>query len=144
MNMVRAALIAVTLFAVPAPAGDSATEKAQPKPEAGQIEPFVIDREHSISLKVAHHFERAIARERVTQLLEYWGRRFGVKSSWLGDRVFMSGTVFGIDINAHFDVTDYAVVGLASDPGWFWRGRATSYVEKKLRKYLHPNYDEPK
>lgn len=125
----------------------SAPEAALPPPPAAKVEPpsepIFIDRDHSIALKVAHHFERAVAKERITQLLDYWGRRFGVKSIWQGDRVFMTGSVYGVDISALFDITDYAVVGMANDPGWFWRGRAQSYVEKKLKKYLHPSYAEP-
>lgn len=96
-----------------------------------------------LEFKVAHHFARGAARERVMQLLTYWKERFGVTATWSGDHVLMSGQVFGIEILAALDITDSDVVGVASDPGIFWRSQAHSYVEQKLKKYLSPTYDEP-
>ena len=111
--------------------------------QAVEPEPFVVHGENRVTLKVEHHFTRADARERVTQLLDYWSRRFGVKSEWRGYRVFLTGRVLGIDIKALFDVTDHDVLALASDPGTVLRGSAERYVDKKLHKYLSPTYDEP-
>lgn len=96
-----------------------------------------------VSLKVAHSFTRDLARERIGQLLQYWSDRFGVKAEWQGFRVFLSGQVLGIDIQAFFDVDEHEVQALARDPGTVLRGTAERYVERKLRKYLNPNYDEP-
>jgi hypothetical protein len=96
-----------------------------------------------LSLKVNHRFARADARDRVSQLLAYWHRRFGLTSQWRGDWVRMHGTVFGIAIDGLLEVTDSCVQGFASDPGLLWRSLGISYVESKLRKYLHPTYGEP-
>jgi hypothetical protein len=102
-----------------------------------------IDRDNAISLEVPHPFARAAARERVSQLLQFWREAYGVVSEWRGDRVFMHGHVHGVSIHALFDVSDGVVFAVARDPGWFWRARAQSYVEWMLRKYLHPTYQEP-
>jgi Putative polyhydroxyalkanoic acid system protein (PHA_gran_rgn) len=96
-----------------------------------------------IALNVPHTFERAAARERITQLLQFWREAYGVVSEWQGDRVRMEGAVLGIGVHGLFQITDRSVVGLARNPGWMWRDRAQSYVEWMLRKYLHPTYAEP-
>jgi hypothetical protein len=96
-----------------------------------------------LEFKISHTFERTEARERVRQLLHYWKERFGVVSEWSGDHVLMSGRVYGVEIIAALDVTDGEVVGVARDPGFFWRGQAHSYVEGKLKKYLNPSYQDP-
>jgi hypothetical protein len=123
---------------------------ATPRPEAptppptsaSSIEPFTFSG-NTISLKVSHNFARALARERLGFLFDYWRQRFGVEIDWRGDRAFVSGRVFGVEIRARFDVSDTAVTGVAADPGWLWRGKAESYVTQKLRKYLHPHYADP-
>jgi len=116
---------------------------AAPEPTARPDEaPFTFSGK-TITLEVPHAFPRASARERVGFLLDYWNTRFGVKAEWHGDSVFLTGRVFGMHIQARFDVSDSAVTGVASDPGWFWRNKAQSYVTKKLKKYLHPDYADP-
>lgn len=106
-------------------------------------EPFTIDASRALKLSVGHAFERPEARERVGYLLAYWARRFGIASEWRGDRVFLTGQVWGIDIKAVFTVEDHAVRALAHDPGTMFASAAHGYVNRKLRKYLHPTYDEP-
>lgn len=101
--------------------------------------PFVLQGGKRVTVTVDHRCTRAEARERVILLLSEWLRRFGVKSEWRGDRVFLSGRVHGVDIKVLFDVTDRAVVAHASDPGALLRGSAEAYVDRKLRKYLNPN-----
>ncbi len=96
----------------------------------------------TLNLQVEHQFSRDTARTRITQLLQYWGERFGVQSRWVGDRVRLSGQIFGMTIDAAFDVTDHNVVAVARDPGFIWRGQTENYVERKLKKYLHPEYAE--
>lgn len=152
--MQRLALLVLTLGAVaaaadtPSEAHAGAQPPAQPAASPAQVtpppaaDPFDLTG-NTISLEVPHAFPRASARERVGYLLDYWNHRFGVKSEWRGDSVFLSGHVFGMQIRARFDVTDSAVTGIAADPGWFWRGKAESYVTKKLKKYLHPDYADP-
>lgn len=109
-----------------------------------QPEPFTIDGDDPMSLTVAHHFAtRAEARARITQLLEYWARRFGVKAEWRGYRAYCTGRLVGVDFRAQFEVLDGEVTAKATNPGLLLRGPAHGYVEKKLKKYLHPDYVEP-
>lgn len=105
--------------------------------------PLESDLENTIGLTVPHGFSQAEAQVRVSQLLAYWGERFGVTSVWRGDRVCLSGSILGKDIEAIFLVTGRGVRATAKDPGWPWRGRIRSYVDGKLKKYLHPTYEEP-
>jgi hypothetical protein len=98
---------------------------------------------NTITLLVGHHFSRSDAHERVQQLVDYWKNRYHVSQSWSGDRVAISGTVVGVPFQAFLEVTDGAVRCESSDPGALLRGSARDYVQKKLRKYLHPQYAEP-
>ena len=66
-----------------------------------------------------------------------------IVSEWRGDRVFLSGSVYGIKIEALFAIDGAHVTAFATDPGWPWRGQVTNYVDRKLKKYMHPTYDEP-
>jgi len=116
-----------------------------PQPEAAEAtaaDPFEVVHERSLSLKVSHELDRDAARERVAQLLNYWDERFGVKSEWHGFRVFLTGTVLGIAIRALFEVETGDVLAMAEDPGTIFSGAARRYVDGKLRKYLHPTYQE--
>ncbi len=105
--------------------------------------PVVLDEHDAISVRVSHAFDRQGAHERVAQLLSYWNDRFGVKNEWRGERVFVTGSVYGLDIKAIFDLNDGEVACRSNDPGSFWRAKAMRYVENKLRKYLNPTYAEP-
>ena len=122
-----------------------ASEAPQPiGPEAtAAAEPFAVADATSLNVTVTHAFTRDAARERVSELLQYWDRRFGVKSEWHGFRVFLTGKVLGIAIRALFEVEDGDVVAMAEDPGTLLSGAARRYVEAKLRKYLSANYQEP-
>lgn len=111
--------------------------------EEPSAEPFTLDASTAIKMTVGHAFERSVARERVGYLLEYWARRFGVHSEWRGDRVFLTGSVWGVEIKAVFSVQEKAVFAMAYDPGTMLASAAQRYVNKKLRKYLHPTYEEP-
>jgi Putative polyhydroxyalkanoic acid system protein (PHA_gran_rgn) len=105
--------------------------------------PVVLDEHDAISVRVPHAFDRQGAHERISQLLAYWSDRFGVKNEWRGDRVFITGTVYGLEIKAIFEVNEGDVACRSNDPGSFWRAKAMRYVENKLRKYLSPTYAEP-
>ena len=96
----------------------------------------------TITLKVAHKFSAAEAHIRVQQLVDYWKKSFGVSQSWSGDRVFVSGRIVGVNFDAILEVSDGQVRCESTDPGGLWRGFARDYVAKKLRKYLHPKYEE--
>jgi hypothetical protein len=130
--MVRALLLSA-LFATKAFAG----------PPSVETEPFVIEATSALKLTVAHAFDRPVARERITYLLNYWSERFGVQNQWLGDRVFLSGRVWGVEIRAVFTVADGVVLAVANDPRTMLASAAQGYVHKKLRKYLHPTYEDP-
>ena len=106
-------------------------------------DPFAITEIGRLSVSVGHHFPRSEAAQRLGYLLDYWKKRFNIDSEWRGDRVFLSGTVYGIKIQAMFAISDAGVVGFARDPGWPWRGQVMHYVDGKLRKYLNPTYDDP-
>lgn len=106
-------------------------------------EPFTLDGSSSLKLTVGHVFDRAVARERIGYLLEYWSKRFGVKGEWRGDKVYLTGSVWGVEIKAVFTVQERAVLAMAYDPGTVFASAAQGYVAKKLRKYLHPTYDDP-
>lgn len=144
-----ASLAVVTAARADAPSegpatGDGPARAVPPAPAAPEAsEPIITVDGDTITLEVTHTFARASARERVGFLVDYWNKRFGVKAEWRGDRVFLTGRVFGMEIRARFDVSDTAVTGIAADPGWFWRGKAQAYVTKKLKKYLHPDYADP-
>ena len=129
----RGGLVPVIVISVALGAGPAALAAGQ------QLE---LDSGNGISLEVPHAFERAAARERVSQLLQFWREAYGVVSEWRGDLVSIHGRVHGVAIHALFEVSDGAVFAVARDPGWFWRAHAHSYVERMLKKYLHPTYQE--
>jgi hypothetical protein len=99
--------------------------------------------EHRLHFKVLHKHSRDEARARTQYLFDYWKKRFGVTSRWDGDRAVASGNIMGISFTAWVEVTDTQVAGESTDPGFFTRGVAYAYIENKLKKYMHPNYDEP-
>ena len=57
-------------------------------------------------------------------------------------RVELSGSVMGIDFTGWLVVGDQAVSGETNDPGFLMRRAARTYIANKLRKYLHPTYQE--
>lgn len=137
--MRRVVISLVLLFGAPALAEDPPAPVAMEK----EADPFSIEETGRLSISVSHAYLRAEASTRLSYLLAYWKKRFNVASEWRGDRVFLSGTVYGIKIQAMFEVGDSAVVGFARDPGWPWRSQISNYVDRKLKKYLNPTYDDP-
>jgi hypothetical protein len=129
-------LVATSAFA-------ESEEQATGASATASDEPFALDAANALKISVAHAFDRAEARERIGYLLDYWARRFGVKREWRGDRVFLTGSVWGVEIKAIFRVDEKAVLAMAWDPGTAFASAAQHYVRKKLKKYLHPTYDEP-
>ncbi|MBS1148598.1 MAG: hypothetical protein H6Q89_296 [Myxococcaceae bacterium] len=96
----------------------------------------------TITLKVGHKFSTAEAHVRVQMLLDYWKSRFGVSQRWNGERVWVSGSIVGVDFDAILEVSDGQVQCESTDPGGMWRNFARDYVSRKLHKYLHPKYQE--
>lgn len=145
--MSRALVIASLLGVLAAPARADAPLDAVTSHLTGvtapKTDPFEIPEEGRLEINVGHHFALAQVVERVGFLLAYWKKRFDIASEWRGNRVFLSGKVYGIKVEAVFEVSATAVSGFAKDPGWPWRGQISAYVDAKLKKYLHPTYDEP-
>ncbi|MBL8915184.1 MAG: hypothetical protein JNM17_31060 [Archangium sp.] len=106
-------------------------------------DPFTIGESNRLSLSCPHAFAKTEVVQRLGYLFAYWKKRFNIKSEWHGDRVFLSGSVYGIKIEAIFAIDETNVTAFASDPGWPWRGQVIGYVDRKLKKYMHPTYDEP-
>lgn len=126
----------------------AAADDLPPAPDPGlavpaEGDPFSIAEPGRLSIAVKHAYVRTEAATRLSYLLAYWKKRFNIVSEWRGDRVFLSGSVYGIKIQALFTINDSSVVGFAHDPGWPWRGQVQDYVDRKLKKYLNQNYDDP-
>ncbi len=111
--------------------------------EPAPAQPFEVTDDRRISVSVAYHFAKAEALERLGYLLDYWKRAFDIRHEWHGNDVFISGSIFGLKVKARFSVVEGEIVAVAADPGWPWRGRAEGYVTGKLKKYMHPTYDDP-
>lgn len=135
--MKRFAVIAALLASVSAFAADDDVVA----PLEG--DPFTIGTANRLSLSCPHTFSKSEVVQRLGYLFSYWKKRFNITSEWRGDRVFLSGAVYGIKIEAMFAINETSVTAFASDPGWPWRGQVTGYVDRKLKKYMHPTYDEP-
>ncbi len=97
----------------------------------------------TITLRVGHKLTTDEAHVRVEQMLEYWKKRFSVTHTWSGEKVFVTGKIYSVDFKAILEVTNQQVACESSDPGGLWRSFARDYVGKKLKKYLHPTYEEP-
>lgn len=96
----------------------------------------------TLQLAQSHAFSRSEARVRVQQLLDYWSTRFGVQRTWQGDTARVRGSVMGVPFDGMVVVGDHEVSASTSDPGLLLRSTALEYVQRKLKKYLHPTYQE--
>ncbi len=91
-----------------------------------------------IKLEIPHTLSMDEAKARVQALLDYWGRKYGVKSSWAGDKATFAGKAMGITIDGYLTVAMGRVGGEATDPGMLLRGQATKYLQRKFGDYLDP------
>ncbi len=96
----------------------------------------------ALELRQPHAFSRDEAKIRVDQLLDYWEGRFGVQRRWEGDSVRVRGKFWGMDFDGVLVVREGEVEAIAEDAGKPLPRTAVDYVGGKLRKYLHPTYDE--
>ena len=116
MTMQRAALSLVLILGAsawaddPLPVIDPALA-ALAIPAEG--DPFVIDVAGRLSVAATHTFTRTEAVARLSYLLAYWKKRFNIEAEWHGERVFVSGSVYGLKIQAMFAINDSSVVGFA-------------------------------
>jgi hypothetical protein len=78
------------------------------------------------------------SKKRVTALLDYWGRKYGVKSTWAGEKATMTGKAMGVSIDGNLAVLATKVSGEAADPGMLLRGQAQKYLQRKFAEYLDP------
>ncbi len=76
------------------------------------------------------------ARRRVEALLSYWGKKYGVTSTWTGSKATMAGKAVGVTIDGNLEVLPGKIAGQASDPGLLLRGQAQKYLTRKFGEYL--------
>ncbi|GHG76151.1 hypothetical protein GCM10012319_25040 [Comamonas sp. KCTC 72670] len=88
---------------------------------------------------IPHSLPKEEVKQRVEQLLQYWGGKYGVKADWQGEGAKIVGKVMGIQMDASFVITDKAVEGEGTDPGMLLRGQAKSYLQKKFGMVLDPS-----
>jgi hypothetical protein len=79
------------------------------------------------------------AQQRVEALLTYWGKKYGVQSSWSGHAATMSGKAMGVSFDGGLEVQATRIAGEAADPGLLLRGQAQKYLTKKFGEYLDPS-----
>lgn len=91
-----------------------------------------------LKLEIPHSLNLDDAKARVQALIDYWGRKYGVKATWSGDKVSFAGKAMGITIDGHLTVHAQKVAGEASDPGMLLRGQAQKYLTNKFADYLDP------
>jgi hypothetical protein len=111
---------------------------ADPAP-AVHVEPL---QGETFALTQPHHFKKPDAKARVQYMLEYWRTAYNVAYVWVGERAWIEGQVLGVAFHAFIDVMDDKVAGEAIDPGGLRGAMAKNYIVKKLKKYLHPTYEE--
>ncbi len=85
---------------------------------------------------VPHTLSAEDAKKRVEALLAYWKSKYGVNSTWNGDKATMNGKVMGITIEATMHVGAGKIAGEGKDPGMLFRGQATKYITHKFGQYL--------
>ena len=78
------------------------------------------------------------AKQRVMALLDYWGRKYGVKSSWTELKATMAGKAMGVSIDGKLEVRPDKIAGEAADPGFLLRSSAQAYLTRKFAEYLDP------
>jgi hypothetical protein len=120
---------ALALLLMLAPLGAEAQAPASDEPG------IVVTVDHAMSLEAAHG--------RIEELLAYWRERFAVEAHWQGESVRLRWIVEGREVVGRLEVRPRAVRAVLEDPGGLWRWRATTYVQRKLQKYLSPTYAEP-
>ena len=76
------------------------------------------------------------SRKRVEALLAYWKRKYGVTSSWNGQKAAMNGKAMGVSIDGNLEVQANKIAGEAADPGFLLRGQAQKYLQRKFSEYL--------
>jgi hypothetical protein len=79
------------------------------------------------------------ARSRLEILGKYLANRHGIQVTWLdGGRAKFHGRYLVVKIDGELTMGDGHARFKGEDPGFLWRGKAKSYIEGKLAKYLDP------
>lgn len=91
-----------------------------------------------MKFEVPHSLSKDEARKRVGELLTYWSDKYGIQSTWAGDKAHVQGKAMGISINADLEVSERGVGGEATDPGFLFRDKAKKYLTQKFSDYLDP------
>jgi hypothetical protein len=91
-----------------------------------------IEHEHTLP------YDDAKARMRV--FAEYLTSKAGIKFAWdpEGDKATAHGKYLVVTIDAKVQILPDKVVFEGKDPGFLWRGKAESFIHKKLQTYLDP------
>lgn len=92
----------------------------------------------TIKLDVPHTLAIEEAKKRVVALFDYWGKKYGVKSTWVGDNATFAGKAIGITFDGKLTLSANKVSGEAADPGMLIRGQAQKYLTRKLGDWLDP------
>lgn len=95
-----------------------------------------------LRFRIGHNYSLADAHARLQLLFDYWKQRYGVIATWIGDEAHLRGSVWGVQFVGAIAIQKNMVVANATDPGVFFRGTAYNYIDRKLKKYLHPTYQE--
>jgi len=79
------------------------------------------------------------ARSRLEILGKYLANRHGIQVTWLdGGRAKFHGRYLVVKIDGELSMGGGHARFKGEDPGFLWRGKAKSYIEGKLAKYLDP------
>jgi hypothetical protein len=93
-----------------------------------------------VQIEHSHSLPHDEAKARARALAEYLSTRHGMQIDWKSDDAFsMRGKymIVSIDVNVKVDADRVHVTG--KDPGMLWRGKAKSYIEHKLSRYMDPS-----
>ncbi len=91
-----------------------------------------------IKLDIPHKLAADEAKKRIEALFAYWGRKYGVKATWINEVANYSGKVMGISFDGSLSVLAGKISGEAIDPGFLLRGQAKKYLDQKFASYLDP------
>ena len=92
----------------------------------------------AMKLDRTHQFSKDEALARLQALTDYWGK-YGVKSTWRGDRAQVAGKIKGVKFEGDFSVQDGRIVGNVKAGFLAEKLGGQQYVDRKLTEYLDPS-----
>jgi hypothetical protein len=94
----------------------------------------------SFELSASHGLALPDARARLRALGDYLSNKYGLTVTWTGeDEASVTGSYLVVTISGSLRLTPTAVTFTGKDPGMLWRGKAKSYLQGKLDRYLNPS-----